>query len=51
VFGIAPSQALGNLSNMLSALTVRMETAISELGERAAMATEFSSFNGGVDAG
>lgn len=51
VFGIAPSQALGNLSNMVSALTVRMETAISELGERAAMATEFSAFNGGVDAG
>lgn len=45
--GIAPSKALGNLSDMVSALTVRMETAISELGERAALAAELAPFNGG----
>lgn len=47
VFGVAPSQALGNLSDIISALTVRMETAITELGERAALGAEFSPFNGG----
>lgn len=45
--GIAPSNALANLSNMLSALTVRMEAAISELGERAALGSELSSYNDG----
>ena len=50
--GIAPSNALGNLSDMVSALTVRMETAISELGERAALAAELAPLNGGgMDAG
>jgi hypothetical protein len=34
VSGIAPLQAIGSLSNMVSALTIRMETAISELGEQ-----------------
>jgi hypothetical protein len=42
---IAPSSAIGNLSDMVSALTVRMEKAISELGERAAMAAELSPYN------
>jgi hypothetical protein len=45
--GIAPSNALGNLSDMVSSLTVRMETAIRELGERAALASELSPFSGG----
>jgi hypothetical protein len=45
--GIAPSNALGHLSDMVSALTVRMEAAMSELGERAALATELAPFNGG----
>ena len=40
--GIAPSNALGNLSDMVSGLTIRMEEAISDLGERAALASEFS---------
>jgi hypothetical protein len=45
--GVAPSNALADLSNMLSALTVRMEAAISELGEQAALASELSSYNDG----
>ena len=51
--GIAPSEAVSNLSDMVSALTVRMETAMSELGERAALAAELASpYNGrGMDAG
>jgi hypothetical protein len=40
VTGIAPLEAIGNLSDMVSALTVRMETAISELGERAVLGAE-----------
>jgi hypothetical protein len=43
LLGIAPLEALGSLSDMLSALTVRMEAAISELGERAALPTEMAS--------
>ena len=46
-FGIAPSNALANLSNMVSALTVRMEAAISELGERAVLGSEFGSYSDG----
>jgi hypothetical protein len=47
--GIAPSTALGNLSNTVRALAIRMEAAISDLGERAALGDEFSSYtNGGV---
>jgi hypothetical protein len=38
VSGIAPLNAIGSLSNMVSALTIRMETAMSELGERALVA-------------
>jgi hypothetical protein len=45
--GIAPTNALANLSNMVSALIVRMEAAISELGERATLGSEFSSYNDG----
>ena len=53
LYGIAPSKAVSNLSCMVSALTVRMETAMSELGERAAFAAELASpYNGrGMDAG
>jgi hypothetical protein len=40
VTGIAPLKAIGSLSNMVSALTIRMETAMSELGERAALGAE-----------
>jgi hypothetical protein len=50
--GIAPLEAIGNLSDMLSALTLRMERAIGELGERAALNAELSSYNrGGMDGG
>ena len=51
VTGIAPLKAIGSLSNMVSALTIRMETAISELGERAALAAELLPHNRGLDAG
>lgn len=40
ILGIAPFEAIGNLSDMVSALTVQMETAISELTERTALPTE-----------
>jgi hypothetical protein len=45
--GIAPSNALGDLSDVISGLTVRMEEAISELGERAALGNKFASYNNG----
>jgi hypothetical protein len=45
--GVAPLDAIGNLSNLVSALTVRMETAISELGEQAALGPELLPHNGG----
>jgi hypothetical protein len=49
--GITPIDAIGNLSDMVSALTVQMEKAISDLGERAALAAELSPYNGrGMDA-
>lgn len=52
VSGLAPLEAIGNLSDMVSALTIRMETAMSELGERAVLAGELLSHNGrGLDAG
>ena len=52
VSGIAPLEAIGNLSDMVSALTVRMETAMSELGEQAVLAAELLAHNGGrLDAG
>jgi hypothetical protein len=52
VSGIAPLEAIGSLSNMVSALTIRMETAISKLGERAVLGPELLPHNrGGLDAG
>ena len=52
VSGIAPLKAIGSLSNMVSALTIRMETAMSELGERAALGAELLPHNrGGLNAG
>jgi hypothetical protein len=51
VSGIAPLKAIGSLSNMVSALTIRMETAMSALGERAALGAELLPHNrGGLDA-
>jgi len=49
--GVFPQRRLDALSSVVSELAVRMETAISEFGERAAMATKLaSSFDGhGVD--
>jgi hypothetical protein len=52
VSGVAPLEAIGSLSNMVSALTIRMETAMSDLGERAALGAELLPHNGGgLDAG
>ncbi len=52
VSGIAPLEAIGNLSDMVSALTVRMQTAMSELGEQAVLGAELLPHNGsGLDAG
>jgi hypothetical protein len=52
VTGVAPLEAIANLSDMVSALTVRMETAMSELGEQAALGAELLPHNGGgLDAG
>ncbi|HET8923364.1 MAG TPA: hypothetical protein VFN26_10260 [Candidatus Acidoferrum sp.] len=49
--GLAPLPRLSGLANIVSGLSVRMENAIKELGERAAMATELASAldRGGVD--
>lgn len=47
VSGVAPLKAIGNLSTMVSGLTIRMETAMSEIGERAALGAELLSNNGG----
>jgi hypothetical protein len=49
--GIAPVSAINNLSNLISSLTVRMETAISSLGESAALAAELGSLHNGMNAG
>lgn len=50
--GVAPLEAIGNLSNMISALTIRMDTAIRELGVRAVLGAELLPHNGsGLDAG
>jgi len=52
VSGVAPLEAIGSLSNLVSGLTIRMETAMSELGERAALGAELLPHNGGgLDAG
>jgi len=46
--GLAPIPRLGALSDFVSSMSVRMETAMKELGERAALAAELaSSFHGG----
>jgi hypothetical protein len=47
VSGIAPLQAIGSLSNMVSALRIRLETAMSELGEQAALGAELLPDNRG----
>ena len=51
--GLAPMTQLDQLSNLVSGLSVRMEAAMKELGERAALAAELaSSINvPGLDAG
>jgi hypothetical protein len=43
ICGIAPLPQLSGLCQMASGFAVRMETAIAELGERAALATELTS--------
>jgi len=48
---IAPASAINNLSNLISALTVRMETAISSLGESAALAAELGLPHNGMNPG
>jgi hypothetical protein len=48
---IAPLSAINNLSNLISSLTVRMETAISSLGESAALAAELGSPHNGMNPG
>lgn len=47
--GLAPIPQLNGLSEMLSALSVRMETAVKELGERAAFAAKLVSSLDGHD--
>jgi len=49
--GFAPLPQLDGLSNLVSNLSVRIETAMKELGERAALAAELASSldHGGVD--
>jgi len=41
--GVAPMTQLDGLSNLVSGLSVRMEAALKELGERAAVAAELAS--------
>jgi hypothetical protein len=41
--GLAPMAQLAGLSDLVSGLSVRMETAMNELGERAAAAAELAS--------
>lgn len=48
---IAPVSAINNMSNLISSLTVRMETAISSLGEGAALAAELGSPQNGMNPG
>jgi hypothetical protein len=42
--GLAPMAQIGALSDLLSGLSVRLEGAMKELGERAAFAAELASF-------
>jgi len=41
--GLIPILGLDGLSDLVSGLSVRMETAMNELGERAALAAEMAS--------
>jgi hypothetical protein len=51
IWDIRPLEALSELSDVVSGLTVRMEKAVSELGERAAQLSEFPlPYNGSIDA-
>lgn len=51
ICGIRPLEAISGLSDIVSGLTVRMEKAVSELGERAAQLSEFTlPYNAGMDA-
>lgn len=47
--GLAPLPQLNGLSELLSALSVRMETAVKEMGEHAALAAKFASSLDGHD--
>jgi hypothetical protein len=47
--GLAPIPQLEDLSELLSALSVRMETAVREMGERAALAAKLASSLNGSD--
>ncbi len=50
VCGVPRWAAIGHLSDMVSALTIQMEAAITELGERAALAADVSMLDGaGMD--
>jgi hypothetical protein len=51
IFGFAPLPELGSLSEVVSRLSIRLETAMKELGERAALTAKLaSSLNGrGLD--
>jgi hypothetical protein len=42
-FGFSPVPELGSLNEMVSCLAIRLETAMNELGERAAAASKFAS--------
>ena len=51
ICGVRPLEAISGLSDIVSGFTVRMEKAVSELGERAAQLSEFTlPYNGGMDA-
>lgn len=47
--GLAPIPQLEGLSELLSGLSVRMETAVKEMGERAALAAKLASSLDGSD--
>ena len=43
LFGFAPLPDLGSLSDVVSTLSIRLETAMNDLGERAALAAKLAS--------
>jgi hypothetical protein len=43
LFGFAPLPELGSLSDVVSRLSIRLETAMNNLGERAALAAKLAS--------